>query len=200
MLETLTLDLYLTERRTKMKNKAKSFASQAHSGQVRKHGNVPYITHPIRVAALLESAGCRDELVCAGYLHDVVEDTTCELEDIENAFGSVVSALVAAHTEDKSKSWQERKQHTIDLVRTANEEVKQLIVADKLDNLLDIEKQYNEIGEKVWHLFNAPKEKQQWYYEAIAANMYMGYSNQKAPAFFHEYEKAIQRVFHPKND
>src|SRR5690625_4799448 len=91
-----------------MKQLAKSFAEKAHMGQKRKISNVPYITHPIRVAERLESAEFSDELICAAYLHDVVEDTDYEIKDIEENFGDRVAHLVAAHTEDKSKSWIER--------------------------------------------------------------------------------------------
>lgn len=178
-----------------MKQQAKSFAKNAHKGQRRKNANVPYITHPIRVAERLESIHASDELICAAYLHDVVEDTPYEIEDIEHQFGPRIAQLVAAHTEDKSKSWQERKQHTIDIVKDAEKEVKFLIVADRLDNLLDLEKDLQQIGEDVWGNFNAPYDKQKWYNESIAKNMYIGLTKEDTPSFFSEFEQTIQRVF-----
>ena len=75
-----------------MIEKAKDFATKAHAGQVRKNANVPYITHPIRVAERLQKSGFREALICAGYLHDVVEDTPVEIEDIEKEFGKEVAA------------------------------------------------------------------------------------------------------------
>ncbi|SES98914.1 HD domain-containing protein [Oceanobacillus limi] len=178
-----------------MKEKAKAFAEKAHQGQMRKNSDAPYITHPIRVAERLERAGCTEELICAGYLHDVVEDTVYEIEDIQSLFGTRVAELVAAHTEDKSKSWQERKQHTIDTVTFAEKEVKYLIVADKLDNLLGLEKDLEEQGSIVWKKFNAGVDKQEWYNRSIAKNMYIGLDKSKAPTFFKEFEDVIQRVF-----
>src|SRR5690625_4817194 len=74
-----------------MKQQAKSFAEKAHKGQRRKNANIPYITHPIRVAERLESIHASDELICAAYLHDVVEDTPFEIEDIEQPFGPRVA-------------------------------------------------------------------------------------------------------------
>ena len=133
-----------------MLQKAKEFATMAHRGQRRKTSNLPYITHPIRVAKILEEAGCSDEVICAGYLHDVVEDTCYTIKDIEAHFGEQIASIVQAHTEDKSLTWQERKQHTISLVKSANKEIKQLIVADKLDNLLSIEEDLNTYGDVVW--------------------------------------------------
>lgn len=178
-----------------MKQKARDFAENAHKGQHRKNAHIPYITHPIRVAERLESIQASNELVCAAYLHDVVEDTPYEIEDIKHRFGSRVAELVAAHTEDKSKSWQERKQHTIDIVKDAEKEVKYLIVADRLDNLLDLEKDLQQIGEHVWENFNAPYEKQKWYNETIAQNMYAGLKKENIPPFFDEFEQTIKRVF-----
>ncbi|WP_309545135.1 HD domain-containing protein, partial [Halobacillus trueperi] len=57
-----------------MIEKAKAFAAKAHQGQKRKNASEDYVVHPIRVADLLKQAGFREELICAGYLHDVVED------------------------------------------------------------------------------------------------------------------------------
>jgi (p)ppGpp synthase/HD superfamily hydrolase len=178
-----------------MKQRAKAFAENAHKGQYRKSAQIPYITHPTRVAERLESIHSSDELVCAAYLHDVVEDTPFEIEDIESKFGQRVAHLVSAHTEDKSQSWQERKQHTIDIVKDAEKEVKYLIVADRLDNLLDLERNLQQIGEHVWNHFNAPYEKQKWYNESIAKNMYIGLAKEDIPEFFNEFEQAIKRVF-----
>lgn len=178
-----------------MKQKAKDFAEKAHRGQTRKNSNAPYITHPIRVAERLEVAGFSDELVCAGYLHDVVEDTPYEIEDIKAVFGGRVAELVAAHTEDKSKSWQERKQHTIDTVKSAENEVKYLIVADKLDNLLGLEQDLETQGDIIWRNFNAGVEQQKWYNTSISENMYVGIAPEAVPDYFAEYADVVSRVF-----
>ncbi|MDY0406968.1 HD domain-containing protein [Virgibacillus sp. 179-BFC.A HS] len=178
-----------------MKEKAKAFAIKAHHGQQRKTSNEPYVTHPIRVAKRLEANHFSDELVCAAYLHDVVEDTPYEMEDIQKQFGQRVAQLVAAHTEDKSKSWQERKEHTIAMIKDADKEVKYLIVADKLDNLLELEKELKKHGSSVWDAFNAGRDKQKWYNQSIAQNMYHGLKDSEVPDFFGMYEEAIKRVF-----
>ncbi|HLQ72013.1 MAG TPA: HD domain-containing protein [Bacillota bacterium] len=178
-----------------MKDKAKQFATQAHKGQLRKNSNEPYITHPIRVAKRLEESGFSNELVAAGYLHDVVEDTSIGMKEIKHTFGEKVAEIVSAHTEDKSKSWKERKQHTIDMVRTTNKEIKYLIVADKLDNLLSIESSLKSLGNVIWENFNAGYDEQKWYNESIARNMYEGLDHNEIPVYFQTYEKAIKRVF-----
>ena len=178
-----------------MKERAKRFAEEAHEGQFRKVGNIPYVTHPIRVAALLDKFGASEELVCAAYLHDVVEDTPIEIEEIEKEFGKRVTELVQSHTEDKSKTWKERKQHTIDILKTAESEVKQLIVADRFDNLLSLEKDLKEKGPAVWGIFNAGYEDQKWYNESIVDMMDHGLQKEDRPPFFDEFAAAVKRIF-----
>ncbi|WP_200411617.1 HD domain-containing protein [Virgibacillus salexigens] len=178
-----------------MKQRAKHFATSAHHGQRRKSSNAPYITHPVRVAERLEAAGFGEELICAGYLHDVVEDTPYTIEDIKEHFGSHVAYLVAAHTEDKSLRWKERKQHTIDTVRVGGKEIKQLIIADKLDNLLSLEADLANQGDAVWDHFNAPYDQQKWYNQAIAKVMYNGINQEDIPDYFKTYEELVHRIF-----
>ncbi|QAS52594.1 HD domain-containing protein [Halobacillus litoralis] len=178
-----------------MMEKAKAFAEEAHRGQKRKSSNEDYIVHPIRVAEILKEAGYRDAVICAGYLHDVAEDTEYSLDDIEKEFGVTVKNLVASHTEDKSKSWQERKQHTIDTVASGSEEIKALIIADKLDNLRSLKKEMDIHGEVVWNFFNAGYDSQKWYNESIAKAIETGHSKNGAPLFFFDYRKLVKQTF-----
>ena len=64
--------------------RAKAFATQAHASidQRRKYTGLPYIVHPEAVAELVEATGAGPEVVAAAWLHDVVEDTPVELEQI----------------------------------------------------------------------------------------------------------------------
>lgn len=178
-----------------MKNRAKRFAEKAHEGQFRKTGNIPYITHPIRVAAILEQAGASEELVCAAFLHDVVEDTPIGFAEIEKEFGKRVTDLVKSHTEDKSKTWKERKQHTINTLKTAELEVKLLIIADRLDNLLSLEKDLKKVGPSIWDVFNAGYEDQKWYNEELLKYMDTGIKEHERPAFFDDFAEIVHRIF-----
>lgn len=178
-----------------MIEKAKAFAAKAHEGQKRKNSTEDYIIHPIRVADLLEQAGFREEVICAGYLHDVVEDTNYTLQDIEREFGRDVRGFVAAHTEDKSKSWMERKQHTIETVWKAPFELKALIVADKLDNLRSLQKDLATYGNEVWKNFNAGAEDQKWYNESIVAAMINERNPDDLPNYFYEYKQLVEQTF-----
>lgn len=146
-------------------HKAIEFAAKVHDGQLRKGTDVPYIVHPFEVAQILTKENCSEDVIIAGLLHDIVEDTDVSLIEIEEKFGVNVSKLVAKCTEDKRKSWQERKQHTIDILgNTVDYNLLMLHCADKTANLrsfkADIEKQ----GDEIWNRFNATKEQIAWYY------------------------------------
>ncbi len=77
--------------------KAFKIAYKAHDGQLRASGE-PYIIHPIAVADLLKEIGAGSSVIAAGLLHDVVEDTSVELSEIETAFGLEVKVLVEGVT------------------------------------------------------------------------------------------------------
>ena len=100
-----------------IKDKAKEFAINAHKGQIRKSDKEkPMIIHPINVADILSEYGFDDNVVAAGYLHDVIEDTKYTKEDLLKAFNEDILSLVLGDTEkDKSLSWEERKIETINI-------------------------------------------------------------------------------------
>lgn len=83
-----------------MIEKAYKIANAAHNGQVRKSGE-PYIIHPLYVAIVLADLELDKETICAGILHDVVEDTILTKEEIEKEFGSDVALLVDGVTKLK---------------------------------------------------------------------------------------------------
>lgn len=167
-------------------------ATRAHHGQIRKNSTESYLEHPKRVANLLERAKFREEVVIAGLLHDVVEDSETTMEEIRVQFGDAIADIVAAHTEDKRLSWEDRKRHTIETVKRAPLEVKALIVADKLDNLQSVKKQYDEIGEGVWAAFKRGKEQQSWYNRSIVEALGV---HEDEPAYFQEYRELVQSFF-----
>ena len=92
---------------------AVEFAKKAHEGAVRKGTAVPYIVHPVETALIVALMTTDEEMVAAALLHDVVEDTPVTEEEIRSLFGERIASLVHAESEDKSKSWWERKQEKI---------------------------------------------------------------------------------------
>lgn len=76
--------------------RAAEFARVAHESinQRRKYTNEPYIVHPAKVASIVSTVTDDEAMICAAWLHDVVEDTPVTLSDIESEFGGDVAYLV----------------------------------------------------------------------------------------------------------
>lgn len=79
---------------------ALEFAADRHSGQRRESDRADFMLHPLEVAWLLHTTGEPDELVAAGVLHDVLEDTDTRLDELRERFGEQVADAVARLTED----------------------------------------------------------------------------------------------------
>src|SRR5688500_4811132 len=93
-------------------------AIAAHAGQIRKGLTpAPYIVHPLHVAMMLARWNQDESVILAGLLHDAVEDNpTWTLQRVAEQFGAHVAGIVGELTEDKSRSWEERKRAGIDVV------------------------------------------------------------------------------------
>ena len=135
----------------------------AHDGQFRK-GAEPahYATHPVHIALMLTAWGFDEDVICAGLLHDVVED--CEgwtIERLEQEFGTHIASLVDQLTEDKSLSWKERKAWAVDHVPHMSPEAASVKAADKLHNLRclleDLESA--EDDDIIWSRFRGGRER-----------------------------------------
>ena len=182
------------------KERAKQFAIEAHKGQVRKNEpDKPMITHPLSVGNLLEDFGYDDNVIAAGYLHDVVEDTKYTIEDIEKEFGSDVASLVMGASEpDKSLSWEERKKHTIEETKKLPLRNKLVICADKINNLEDLFLKFEKSGERDFSAFKRGEEQQRWYYTSIYESLVAG-ENKDLPIFA-RLKEVLDKVFHKKED
>ena len=140
------------------------FAIICHHRQTRKGTNIPFIMHPLEVMLILQGMKADNNLLIAGLLHDVVEDTDTSLKDICDLFGDDVAELVGGHTEDKTKTWEERKLTEMRETLEAPIRLKMLVLADKLANMRSIRKDYMELGNALWERFNAGLHHQAWYY------------------------------------
>jgi GTP pyrophosphokinase len=73
--------------------KAYVYCAKVHAGQVRKTGE-PYLIHPLAVAWILTQLRLDDASICAGLLHDTVEDTLATLEEVQELFGKDIADIV----------------------------------------------------------------------------------------------------------
>ena len=116
-----------------------------------------------------------EDIICAAALHDVVEDTTTTLDEVEALFGARVRALVESETEDKradlppEDTWRIRKEESLNDLKNADDiAVLMVWLGDKLANMRAIYRDFKEEGEAMWQRFNQKDVNEQaWYYRSI---------------------------------
>ena len=84
---------FYTDLEKTMVRKAYSYADELHKNQFRQSGE-PYIMHPLNVAYILSEMHADADTICAGLLHDTIEDTNTTKEEIAEQFNSSVANLV----------------------------------------------------------------------------------------------------------
>lgn len=135
--------------------------AEAHAGQLRKGpSGGPYALHPIHIALMLARLGESDTVLVAALLHDVVEDCPgWDLARVAELFDTQIAAIVGELTEEKQRSWQERKAWQVEQVPGLSEAALRVKAADKLHNLhsliADLERNP---ADSVWMRFTGGKE------------------------------------------
>ena len=150
-------------------------ATRAHAGMMRKGSDTPYIVHPMEAAVIAATMTNDAEILAAAVLHDVVEDTAVTIDEVRQACGDRVAAIVSSESEDKRKdrpsadTWMERKQEAIDhLIRSTEEAVRIVSLADKLSNIRALHRDAIALHDALWQRFNQKdKAMHAWYYRAI---------------------------------
>jgi GTP diphosphokinase / guanosine-3',5'-bis(diphosphate) 3'-diphosphatase len=130
---------YLTMAEHKQVQQAMEFAREAHVGQRRITGE-PYITHPIEVCGILVEYKADYISLIAALLHDVVEDTSISLEEIDCVFGAEVALLVDGLTKVKKDTVSEEEYKASNfqkLLLVAEQDIRVAIIklADRLHNM-----------------------------------------------------------------
>ena len=119
--------------------RAFAFAQERHAGQTRDSDAAPFILHPLEVAVLLRNRGYEDDVVAAGLLHDVVEDSGATADEIAERFGPRIGALVAACTDDPSiEPYAERKAALRAAVAGAGADAQAIYAADKVAKVREL--------------------------------------------------------------
>jgi guanosine-3',5'-bis(diphosphate) 3'-pyrophosphohydrolase len=118
---------------------ALSFATRAHQGQTRKDGRTPYVAHVFRVCLVVRHVFGIDDphALMAAALHDVIEDTSTDFDDLVERFGPEVAQWAATLSKDKRLPDQEREAEYVAHLTRAPWQVKVCKLADVFDNLLD---------------------------------------------------------------
>lgn len=116
-----------------LERKAREFAIEAHAGQYRADGVTPYITHPEAVVELLRQVPIYDEnILAAGWLHDVVEDCQVPRETLRSEFNSEVERIVVALTRNCFREDYKKR------IENADYAVQIIKLADLVSNCSDL--------------------------------------------------------------
>ena len=128
------------EEQIKVIEKAYEFANLKHKGQFRKSGEA-FICHPLNVALILTTIYADYETISAGLMHDVLEDCDCTPEEMEEAFGPVITKLVKGVTKLSNINFSTENEYLIDyykkIIVGMSEDVRVIIIklADRLHNM-----------------------------------------------------------------
>ncbi|MCI5597303.1 MAG: HD domain-containing protein [Lachnospiraceae bacterium] len=177
-----------------MINKAIDFAVKAHRDQFRKGTCIPFILHPMEVGVIVSKMTSDEEIISAAFLHDTVEDCPhVSIEDIRREFGNRIASMVDCESEDKSRTWMERKSHTIYYLKEeASQEVRFIALGDKLANIRSLVKDYAQVGDQLWERFNMKDKKMQgWYYRSMIDSL----SSMKEYPQYEEYVNLVHSLF-----
>ncbi len=118
-----------------------AFASRSHRHQLRRDARTPYVSHVVRVMTTCAVVfACPDPVVMtAAVLHDTIEDTTTDYEDVEERFGAEVARCVAALTKNMALPEAQREKEYDARLAAAPWQARLIKLADVFDNLCDIE-------------------------------------------------------------
>ncbi len=142
--------------------KAYVFSAKVHQGQVRRSGE-PYLIHPLEVAGILAKMKLDVATVATGLLHDTMEDTLTNLEEVREHFGDEIANLVDGVTKISQMSFQTREEQQAEnfrkMVLAMVKDIKVILIklADRLHNMrtlhfLDPQKQ-REIAQETLEIF-----------------------------------------------
>ena len=178
--------------------RALQVAAVLHKGAKRKGHDAPYIIHPVEVVGIIYTMTKDPEIIAAGALHDVVEDTPWTGEDVREVFGERVAQLVCHQTENKrhelpaESTWQIRKEEALAHYKGMPLEAKYITLADKLSNIRASYREFQADGIKIWDRFNEKDPaKQAWYYRGILDVL----SELSDTAAYREYGELVEKVF-----
>src|SRR5215467_1881333 len=134
--------------------KAYAFAARAHEGQLRRSGD-PYLVHPLGVASIIADLRLDVPSVCAGLLHDCVEDTSATTEELGRLFGPEIAFLVDGVTKLGKIPWNTREERQAENFRkmllAMARDIRVILIklADRTDNMRTLEHMPTEKQERI---------------------------------------------------
>ncbi len=173
-------------------------AVRLHDSQLRKGTPIPYVSHLMAVASLVQEHGGDEDQTIAALLHDGPEDQGGEatLALIRERFGDRVGRIVAECSdtfETPKPPWRERKEAYVRHLEEASPETVLVSLADKTHNLRSILADHEEIGKALWERFTGRKDGTRWYHEALL-EVYRRRASGEAIRLFRTYEEMVGRL------
>jgi len=132
-----------------MQEQARAFAIQAHGDQ--KYGDRPYSFHLDAVASLVQPYG--KEAVAIAYLHDTAEDTSVTLLDIEEKFGSMLSACVGFLTDEPGVTRKKRKTETYQKLSKVQGQGEIALIVKTADRLANVRACLQDRTHSLWEMY-----------------------------------------------
>jgi guanosine-3',5'-bis(diphosphate) 3'-pyrophosphohydrolase len=147
--------------------KAEAFAKDKHKHQLRKDGKTEYWHHLAQVVKNVKSRGVKDEdILCAAWLHDTIEDTATDYDDLEGEFSSEVAQMVAAVTKDKRLQEEKRESAYLAQIKESGWKAQVIKLADIWANMADVESGYPEFEKRAEQI-----KKKVRYFDSIKAGL-----------------------------
>lgn len=159
------------------------YAALKHKNQKRKGSDLPYIVHPYDVAMKLISLCAQKDVIIAGFLHDVLEDTDTTIDELSANFGSKIAYIVREVTKGTylyQLSIEEYSPHAV-----------QVKIADLSCNVTDILEDYNQKGDAVFKIFKNGHKAISDYYEVA---LLLDKKSKSMPLFNREIKKVLTRL------
>lgn len=198
--------------------KAFEMACEGHKGHVRKGSDIPYIGHLLGVASSVIEAGGTENQAIAAFLHDMVEDTSTSVKQIDKKFGKTVAKIVDACTDatkaekdaekkaqadkDKADEWWARKSKYLEKLKKKTMKDPSVLVAlaDKTYNAentaSDLRGKNDDERKEVWSKFNAGEELQKkWYRGLLEAFKENKTYDKFSQPLFNRFEAAVNEIF-----
>lgn len=184
-----------------LEEKARKLAEKAHKKQKRKTTGEPFITHLVEVNNILKELTNDEEILAIGWLHDLVEDTDYNIQDLYDFPVRVISGI-KAESENKELVWKERKKKQIEELKDAKsipiigENILLVTFADKLANLRDLLKLYKQLGlEKMFKDFNEHNTGEQYWYYNSFYEIFLEYKYLFDESLLDEYKSILSEIW-----
>ena len=140
----------------------------AFKGLKRKKEDIDLVFHSVMVGNMLKNIGCSENIVYTGYLHDIIEDTKYSYEDLKERYGKELADNVQKLSENtKILNYKERKEEFINRLKTYNNNLILVELADKIQNLVSDYSLFLSLGKDALPTEAKSYEEIKWFYTEL---------------------------------